>query len=574
MSPPLILAAILTIAVALAWARLALWQLRAAPEARSPAWRVALLAVAQPLCALLLYLTLVPPPVRTAAGTLVVATRGASRLPVSAGTVVALPEAPTGGAERVPDLGTALRRYPDTQRLVVLGEGLTPRDLEAARGLAVSFPAPAEPRGLVRLDPPARVAPGAAFEVGGRVAGRAGGSVELLDPAGRVVDRRALDGDGGFALRGTARAAGASLFALLVRDAGRRVIERAAVPVVAADEPAPRVLLLAGAPGPEPKFLRRWAADTGVTLHSRLAAGGGLELGDAPLAINRSTLARFDLAILDERSWAALGASERAAVTGAVRDGLGLVLRVTGTLPEPVRREWRALGFGVTGGAEAARVRLAGPSGELTRRVVRIDAADDVPLLRDAAGQALASWRALGRGRVALWPVTDSYVLALAGAPNAHARLWSEALAVLARPRAAAPPTIEPLPRVQQRLTICGLGPEARIVAPGGGVIRLVVEPPARCAAFWPAQPGWHQLRDASRSWPFHVQAADALPGLRAADARAATMRLVAGQGVERPSGATRVHRGSSWPWFLAWLAASAALWWFERRPATRPVAA
>lgn len=573
MSPPMLLAAVLAIAVLLAWARLVRWQIVAPPDVRSPTWRLAGLLAAQPLCALLLYLTLVPPPVRISTGTLLVATRGAGALTAAAADrAVALPESSVlSGVERVPDLGTALRRYPDTRRIEVVGEGLPPRDRDAARGLALSFAPVDALAGIVRLDPPPRVAPGAAFRVGGRVAGYKGGSAELLDPAGRVVDRRPLDANGPFALRGAARATGAALFRLRVRNAGRRVVEEAVVPVVTADDAPPRVLLLAGAPGPEPKFLRRWAADAGLELHAQLPTGGGVELGDDPLPINASTLRRFDLAILDDRSWGSLAPGERGALIGAVRGGLGLLLRVTGPVSDATRRQWRALGFAVSGGADVAEVRLVAnrDDRDLTRRALQIMAPDDVPLLHDAGGRVLASWRAEGRGRVALWPLTDSYVLALAGAGADYAELWSDAFSALARARAAPAPAIDAVPRVQQRMTICGLGPDATVAAPGGGVTRLLVEPPTSCAAFWPAQPGWHLLRDpregATRTSPYYVQAADALPGVRALEAREATLRLVAEGGAEAIAAATRERPGPSWPWFLAWLAASAALWWFER---------
>ena len=44
------------------------------------------------------------------------------------GPVLALPEAPRiDGVARVPDLGTALRRHPDVERVRVLGAGLVVR---------------------------------------------------------------------------------------------------------------------------------------------------------------------------------------------------------------------------------------------------------------------------------------------------------------------------------------------------------------------------------------------------------------------------------------------------------------
>ncbi|MFC3714061.1 carboxypeptidase regulatory-like domain-containing protein [Sphingoaurantiacus capsulatus] len=566
MSAAQLLALLLGLAVLVAAVRLLRWQARAPAEERAPTWRLAVLLAAQPLCALLLYLTLMPPAVVTPAGTLVVATRNAERLP--AGThVVALPEADVGAAvERVPDLATALRRYPDVDHVRVVGEGLPPRDGQAARGLRLSFdPAPLT-RGIVRLDPPSSAAPGAAFAVTGRVAGLTG-TVELLDPAGRLADSAPVAEAGDFTVRGTARGAGVALFKLRLRDASRRPIEEANVPLVVVEAAQPRLLLIAGAPGPEPKFLRRWAADAGLPIHAHYPTGGGIAIGDGPVALTASSLARFDVAILDERSWAALGAGERTALVGAVRGGLGLLLRVTGPLPDATRRQWAALGFTVTGGGDAAETKLRAGDGVLSRRSIRSTGRDLVPLLRDATNMAVASWRQEGRGRVAVWPITDSYALALAGGTGRYAELWSGALTVLSRPRSAAGLRLDGVARAGQRMGLCGVSRAATVTPPSATPARLIANA-SGCAAYWPAEGGWHLLRDGAAGLPFHVEASDALPAMRAGEARGGTQRIAVAHNPPAAGAMTATRRGASWPWFLSWVAVSAMLWRFERRGA------
>ena len=607
MNLPLSLAVLLGLAVLLAWTRLGFWQRRAPIAARSRGWRLAMLWLLQPVCALLLYFALLPPTLPTEAGTLVVATAGAT----GAGTqatgdrLIALPEAPAlPNAERMPDLATALRRYPGMQRLRIVGAGLEPRDREATNSMPLVFDAPALPRGVVGLDGPRRIAPGAAFRVGGRVNGVAGGTVELVDPAGRRVDAVPLSAKGNFLLAGTARVPGTATFTVRVRDAKRKPIEDVLVPVWTSAGTPPRVLLLAGAPSPDLKYLRRWAMDAGLALHTRINVGGGLQLGDAPLRLDASTLQRFDLVVLDERSWATLGASERASLMEAVRKGAGLLLRATGPLPDATRRQWRALGFALSTGADTAGAPLPAPAIDeealrarrgpgtadaaqapngnavenitLTRRALALGGGDAVPLLRDADGKVLAIWRAEQRGRIAVWSVTDSFALVLSGEGTRHAQLWSEAFATLARVQSAAAPDIDAQPRQQQRMALCGLGEKPSVVAPNGQYTVLLPDPAAgvsRCAGYWPQHSGWHLLRQTDReageqTWPFFVNATGAAPGLRAAELRDATLRLVDAPRLTdykpgEPAGTPR--RGPSWPWFLAWLASTAALWWLER---------
>ena len=629
----LILAGVLALAVVLAWTRLLWWQRSAPATARTRGWRLALLLALQPLCAALLYFTLLPPPVPTEAGTVGVAT--AQTTPAQLGTqagesVLALPEASAlPGVDRVPDLATALRRHPGTQRLRIVGAGLEARDREAVREVSLAFDPPALPRALIRLAPPARVAPGAGFAVGGQAHGLDGGWVELVDPAGQRTDMAALGKAGDFTLQGTARVAGLALFTLRLRDAQRTLLEEVDVPVWTAADPGPRLLLLAGAPSPEVKYLRRWASDAGLSLRTQISVGGGVQLGDAPLALNAASLQRLDLVILDDRSWAALGANERAALLTAVRGGLGVLLRVTAALPESTRRQWQALGWSVSSSPGLAALQLAVNDGDeealrarrgpgtrdampvegeasdqpdLTRRNVQINAVDATPLLRDGKDNVLAGWRAEGRGRIAVWTLTDSFRLALSGQADRYGELWSEAFATLARAQAGPVPRLDAQPREQRRMALCGLGDTPRVIAPDGSITTLLPDPAtggtSNCAAYWPQHPGWHQLlqtdadadadakenaeieadadADAGETgWPFFVYASNAAPGLQAAERRDATLQLIGTSRravAEQPVHTRAGRRGPSWPWFLAWLASAAALWWLERARAGRTI--
>ncbi|TRW16719.1 carboxypeptidase regulatory-like domain-containing protein [Glacieibacterium frigidum] len=568
--PPLLLAGLLPLGVAIAWARLALWQVRAPAADRAPWWRLALLVALQPVAAGLLFLTLQPPRVPGSAGTLVVATADAPRLDALAAgdALVALPEAPAlAGAERVPDLGTALRRYPGTARLRVIGQGLPPRDREVAAGLPVEFaPAPLPP-GLHALALPPAVAPGAAFRVGGNVGGVPGGSVELRDPAGALVATAVLPRSGDFVLTGAARVAGPADFSLRVRDVAKTVVETVVVPVDATVAAPPRVLVVAGAAGPDLKYLRRWASDAGIVLTASVAAGAGLDIGDAAARLDPGTLARQDLLVLDERSWAALSGQQRGAVLAAVRGGLGVVLRVTGPVPDATRRQWAALGLPL--GKAVVPVRLAG-AGETEATALQLGPLprDTVTLDRDAADAPLGAWRASGRGRIGLWPVTDLYILALAGTAERHAGLWSHLFATLARARAGAPPRVIGPPG--GRLALCDLSLPATVADPGGATTTLLADPAAPgCAGYWPRLAGWHSVTSSGKAWRFHI----ATPGraLAAAENRTAMLQLQAAP--QSPPSATSNDgaRGPSWPWFVGWLLVSALLWWLERRRSRRP---
>ena len=584
--------ALIALAVAIGVARL-LWRQRARPN-----WpRTGLLAGLSMAAGMLLFLTLFPPPIPFARGTLVVATAGApvGLAPAAGETLVALPEAPRiAAAERVPDLATVLRRDGLSARMRVVGAGLTARDRPAAAGIPIDYRPPPTPRGLIGLEPPPATAAGSAFAVSGRTNGLNGGSAELLDPAGRRVDSRAIGVDGRFTLIGSARAPGMALFALRVRDAKRAVADAATVPLWTVPDPKPRVLVI-GAPGPETKYLRRWAADAGIELTSRLEAGGGVHLGDTPVALTTATLARYDALVIDDRSWSGLGAGARSVVSSAVGGGLGLVVRMTGPASAASRREWAALGLGVADGLELKPVVLgpgavdadalaaqrspplpdaAGgdaslddPAPDVGRWTVRFGA-ETVPLLRDDEGNVLAGWRQRGLGRVALSSIADGYALVLAGQGERYFQWWSDVVTTVARARPEFTPELPAIPRAGTRAVICGLGTQPRIAGPDGRETRLVVD--SGCAAYWPAREGLHRISQSVRggtvSQAFYVHAASALPGVAATELSEANAALAANAGAVRAGDGAGERPGPAWPWFLGWLAMSALLWWLERR--------
>ncbi|KFN49425.1 hypothetical protein [Arenimonas composti] len=531
-----------------------------------------LLVLAPFALAALLWPVLMPPPNAVAPLRLVVATAGApASLAAGDGErLVALPEAAAAfpAALHVPDLGSALRRHPEARALRIVGSGLPARDRDAAAGLPLHFEPAALPAGLVELRMPARIAAGRRWTVRGRVEGGAGGTLELRDPAGAVVASRTLDATGEFALTATAGFPGHSDWTLRRRDAGGEVVETANLPLqVEAGAPL-RLLVLAGGIDPESKYLRRWALDAGLALGRQASLGGGVEVGDFAGSPTAAQLAEIDLLILDDRRWSALGPGGRETLRAAVRDGLGVLLRLTAEPTESERAGLRDWGFELMPAALPREVDLPGAGAAAvkpTRRPLRLAAADGALLQADAAGEPLALWRAEGRGRVALWNLGASFRLQLAGHGDMHGELWAHAVTTLARARGGALPAVPVFARVGERAVFCDLPAEARIIAPDGGETALLADATAAgCAGFWPVAAGWHALQTDDATASFHVLGEDELPGLAASERREATLALAANAPATAPAVATTTP-GPRWPWLLAWLLLAALAWWLER---------
>jgi len=528
--------------------------------------------------AIALYLCLFPPSMseRFARGELVVLTPGATPAQVNAarGDVVALPGVDAQRAiERAPDLATALRHHADSRSLHIVGGGLPVRDRDAARGLVAAFDAAPLPHGIVELDAPAFVAAGALWRVQGRVDGAANGRVELRDPSGAIAASTPLDSEGRFELAIAAKAAGVARFSLRALDAKGERIDDIDVPLVAREGAALHVLLFAGAPDAQLKYLRRWAADAGLALDSRIGLSEGVALTEGAARLDAASLARADLVVVDERVWAALDATQKDLLRAAVRDGLGLLLRATGPVSDAVAQDWKTFGFDVRAGESAHEVSLDRALSLVDSRLtftplpLAVAANDASPLLRADNDAPLALSRASGRGRVGIAWFTDEWRAALAGHRAAYASLWSRIVAQLARVRGADAPALPANARAGERAVFCDVTDGDAVEDASGHRNVLVVEADpsgARCAAFWPHEAGWHALVRGNDRLPFFVREANAATALaRAADARA-TRALLGSMAQDSPQAKRDIPR-PRWPFYLAFLVLAAALWWLER---------
>ncbi|MGY1424367.1 hypothetical protein [Lysobacter sp. A289] len=598
-----VIACVLALAVVLASAR-SLWHRhRQPPSARPLVWRTVVLLLAQVASAWLLYQVLCPPPIARTTDMLVVLTAGASKVTGQApagARVIALPESHAdtdtrSDAERFGDLASALRHYPATKRLRVVGAGLVARDRDAVRGYTVEFhPAPL-PEGLLELHSPTQVPAGRQFAITGRALARDGGSAELRDPAGGLMSRGTIGDDGRFELHARTRSAGVTSYRLQIRDADSQVVDDVIVPVQTTPAHPLRVLMMAGAPNPELKFLRRWSLDAGAELDTSISLGAGLQIGTTAVDLRAATLDQLDLLVLDHRRWRGLGSRDRSAIAAAMERGLGVLLRLDGPVNGADRNHLETLGFSASStatpreirlrsnlteiGTDTATVTTAGndtaASPTLHTRSPQISAADGVALLADASGAPVSIWRAHGRGRIGVSILNDSYRLVLAGRDDVHGDLWSDAFTTLARPApVGAPPTVDAA-APGQRSVICGIGEQASVLAPGGHSVPLTPDPASdsgHCAGFWAETGGWHQLRDADRTLPFHVREPSDTPGLAAFTLHEAT-RALATPAIVNTDTSTSPHEsaprsarpGPRLPWFFAWLLLVAASWWLER---------
>ncbi|MDH0107963.1 hypothetical protein, partial [Stenotrophomonas maltophilia] len=446
------------------------------------------------------------------------------------------------------------------------------------------------------------VAPGARFDVLAQARGAAKAKAELLDPADSVVDRTDVADDGRVQLSGVARAEGRSVFQLRLLDADGHVVDSVPVPQQTLPSAPLRLLVRAGAPGPELKYLRRWAADAGIRVQVQADTGAGLSIGDGAVSIDAASLTRSDLLLLDERSLAALSAGQLAAVRQALRDGLGVLVRSAGAPSASARQRLRDLGLPVQGDGSSHPLELPGDgeSAVLAARrgplaagtlptgygeeadhsshsaalpsleALALHAPGSNALLHDRGGQAVGGWRAVGKGRIGLLPLTDSWRWVLAGRDDRHGELWSDVVATLARAQGSGDALWSPQPIswAGERQALCGVQAPLQAFNPRGDSVPLIADGATsalRCAGWWPREAGWQRLQHGdSIVWRYAFDPKDAPALHRQAMIDATTQALASSTSAN--ASVMQPVPGSRWPWWLAFVLCASLLWWLERR--------
>jgi len=510
------------------------------------------------------------------------------------------PRPAAGGAGRVARLPAGPAPLPDSL-LAGAPPALLVRESERAPGAAemdalaaaagrvpllVRLPAGAV---WVRVDPPQRPTAGraAAIPFSVRVPGRDSVVVRLGDAGGVLDSVRVAPGpDGAAAGAFRVRPPRAGWREWTVEAAGRSGRTGAWV----APGAAPRVLVAAGAPSWESRFVVRALEESGATVELSQPLGRGLAVrqGGGGVPADATALARFDAVLVLEGGDP--DAARRAALADYASRLGGGVLRVGGGGAGPLRA---ADGSGAAAAVAGELVRWTLPAELAALPPARVRSASTpvgrpVPGAMVAAsgpGGALLALRPAGRGRTAALGLTETWRWRMeAGRVAEHREFWRSLVDWLAAaPRdSLAVEVPEPVGAVGAAAAVRVFAPAGRagplprlvLARPGGRRESLPLAPDPRRpgtlrARFVPDRPGVYTLGFGGAP-PVAGFRADS--GAAAPDAWARLALLAARSGgaalpgpafaaelARRQAALPRPGRAAS-PWRLGLLAAAAAL--------------
>ena len=201
------------------------------------------------------------------------------------------------------------------------------------------------------------------------------------------------------------------------------------------------------------------------------------------------------------------------------------------------------------------------------------------PLITGPGAALVAAGQRYGLGRVVVSVVPETFRWALQGQARAYASFWSQLLAAAAPPPAPAATwqVLRRWPRPRQPLTLRLAGavptgwPTAQPLAGGPAAALALAQdvrlPEWRTAQYWPARPGWHQLRGPGRTaHSFYVYDSAAWRGPELLARQQALAERTRSLGAVAAATTATVPR--PWPagWFFGLFLLAAGFLWLEEK--------
>ena len=490
-------------------------------------------------------------------------------------------------------------RHADLNTLDILGHGLSETDWEEfPESVSVRY-TPSRISGPVSPQWSRRLILGENLAITGRVAWEQPQEIltlQLLDPAGIVMDEaNARDGQA-FSLNAVPKAPGQFLYQLRLSDGEGRIVEEK-VPVSLQPATGTRIVVIQSAPSYDTRQLANWAGDNGseMVILTEISQDRTLQQ-----AINLPEKANFeftaalfdssDLAIVDGRSWVGFSAAQRALVLNAVNRGLGLLINADETLANELRSDnglqlddFRLAPF--TGTREPEWIRWAGGAADSPLPVLPyvLSSAHAQWLSVSENGQVIEAYVSSGQGRIALSLLRERHAWLTSDDASAWSRYWANVLTTVSRPQDNAAwlnPDHRIIAQSGERQWLCakGQGPLGTSAADDEGrEIPLLLQPgkaqwPAQCTSLWLPSSGWQtldlidqqngNLLDSLSMYVFEKQdwSAARFEARRAATMRRATLSA----NTERESVGVSTPLSLIWPFLL--LLTFTGLLWLERK--------
>lgn len=335
------------------------------------------------------------------------------------------------------------KKYP-VKKIRILGYGLTQSETEQLEGRPVEFHTVVIPEGISSINWTDKIKQGENFKVQGVfnnqqnkrlrlvLKGLATGLDSVTIPAKTISN---------FSLTALPKTTGPIIYQL-VAIAGTDTISNENLPLFIEPIRPLKVLMLAGSPGFENKFLIRWLSENGFSVAVKAAVSKNIYSSNLVNSKNinlsvlsENLLSKFDLVISDLSTLHSLNASENSALKqGLTENGIGLIV-LADTVFKNEGWEEKEMHFKKLP-ADENKVQILNILAANTSSKVRVSAgyfieneSNNQTIVADEKKQALVSLTIAGRGKIAFSTIAETYSWVLAGDKKDFALYWQTIIA-------------------------------------------------------------------------------------------------------------------------------------------------
>lgn len=391
-----------------------------------------------------------------------------------------------------------------------------------------------------------------------------------------------------FQLRSVPKQNGRAVFTLLAMQ-GKDTLEKEPVPVEVVPPTATRLMILAGSPDFENRFLKDWLSQQGYavamrTLISTNKSDRSVYNADRSSIdkINATALDSVDVLVSDEAALALLPASEKEAVYRAVTNrGMGLIIRGD-TIA--AAREWYTQPFRLYAVPGKSPVRLSLTLDQQQSQRLALTTAQPrfirmqkgmQSLVTDSASNTLAAMVMAGAGKIMFTTMVNTYSWLLAGESGAYQSTWNLLLKKAGRQHNNAN-VISIKPAISFVDDPVDLAVETAADSVPG--LQFFSTTPARLqdrnlpqrwhATAWPVNGGWQELSSGNTGSAWYVYGVNDWKYVQAMRVRNATEAMVRSWRNERLEGdrSAPSERPVSLFWFFLPFIISSSFLWAERK--------
>jgi hypothetical protein len=415
----------------------------------------------------------------------------------------------------IAEINEFLTANPDFQSFHIFGHGLERYELESLKGKNLIFHPSKLADGISSINWPTRIRSGEEFLVQGNYLNSQKREIKLiLKGMGTNLDSTIIESEGSnFELKCIPKHLDKAVYSLIALADGDTLAKEDLPILVKAKEPI-RILILDSSPNFEHKFLKKWLSEQGYHIASRTTISTNkfssefINIPKVDLSLINSTLLdKFDLLIGDVQELSGLNTNESQVIQNQVNSGMGLIVKADAiaTKPSFYSKQFKLLESKKT---IPKSIDLKWEGQAATKNVLQgslslsiMPQAGSQNLVKNELGDILINSKLLGKGKLVLSLINDTYTWILGNQIKDYTSFWTYILQKAAKKKDVA--VSYTFPQIVVINKFNEIGTDSSRLKINDDKITLIQDPILQFeqkGIWWPKNSGWQSAND-DNSW-------------------------------------------------------------------------